>query len=194
MTRTPMLAIGLTAAFAIVASAAQAQTPNTSGQMNRQPTTSAPAQNKTTNKADEKFLTDAIQGDLAEVQMGQLAQQKGGTDGVKEFGATLVKDHGNHADKIRQLGESMGLNLPSEPNATQKSEHAKMSQQSGQEFDRQFAVRMVSEHKRDISKYQMEAKRSGPIADMAKETVPVLQKHLQMAQALNRPAPTTGSR
>jgi putative membrane protein len=195
MIREPMLAIGVAAALALTAGAALAQTPNAGGASNmNRPQTSSPAHGDSVSKPDQKFLTDAIQGDLAEVQMGQLAQQKGSTEGVKELGATLVKDHGEHADKIRQLGESLGVTLPSVPNATQKSDHAKMSIQSGQQFDRQFALRMVNEHMKDISKYQMEAKQRGPIADMAKETLPMLQKHLEMAQALNRSGPITGSR
>jgi putative membrane protein len=184
MARKPMLTVGLAAAFAVIASAAQAQTPNTSRQMNRQQTTGAPAQNKTTSKADEKFLTEAVQGDLAEVQMGQLAQQKGSSDSVKQFGATLEKDHGDHAKKVQQIGQQMGMNLPSEPSTKHKADYAKMSKRSGAEFDRMFAQHMVADHKTDISKYQAQAKKTGLVADLAKETVPVLQNHLKIAQSL----------
>jgi hypothetical protein len=39
-------------------------------------------------------------------------------------------------------------------------------------------------HKTDISKYQAQAKKTGPVADMAKETMPVLQNHFKIAQSL----------
>ena len=58
MMKHPILAAGLAALLGIMANAAQAQ--------NNKPT-----------KADEKFMTQAIQGDMAEVQMGKLAEQKG---------------------------------------------------------------------------------------------------------------------
>ncbi|AXK83841.1 DUF4142 domain-containing protein [Pseudolabrys taiwanensis] len=144
-------------------------------------------------KADERFLTEAMQGDLAEVQMGELAQQKGGNDRVKEFGQTLAKDHGDHSQKLQQLGQQMGMSLPSEPSARQKADHDRLSRLSGAQFDRAFAKHMVEDHRKDISKYQAEAKKSGPIGDMAKQTVPTLQHHLQMAEDLSKPAPTTGS-
>lgn len=52
------------------------------------------------NKADQTFLKAAIQGNLAEVQMGQLAQQKGQSDAVKSYGEILMTDHSGN------LGES----------------------------------------------------------------------------------------
>lgn len=43
--------------------------------------------------ASQKFLKEAIEGNLAEVQMGQLAQKQGTSDGVRSFGQMLEKDH-----------------------------------------------------------------------------------------------------
>src|SRR5438132_6787575 len=37
-------------------------------------------------KASQKFLKEAMEGNLAEVQMGQLAQKNGGSDRVRSFG------------------------------------------------------------------------------------------------------------
>jgi putative membrane protein len=60
-----------------------------------------------------------------------------------------------------------------------------MSKLSGNAFDRQFVQHMVADHKKDISDYQKEAKRSdGQVSDYAKTTLPTLQKHLETAQSL----------
>jgi putative membrane protein len=185
-----MLVVGLAAAFALAAPTAYAQmSPQGGAQTQAKPNAGAKM-----NKADERFLTEAIQGDLAEVKMGELAQQKGGTDRVKEFGQTLAKDHGDHAKTLQQLGQQVGIaTLPSEPSAKQKAEHDRLGKLSGAQFDREFAKLVVDDHRKDIAKYQAEAKKSGPIGTMAKQTIPTLQQHLQMAQELTRPAPTTGS-
>ena len=45
---------------------------------------------------------------------------------------------------------------------------------------------MVSDHKKDIGKYEKEAKSKSPLADFAKETLPTLQRHLQTAEALEK--------
>ena len=51
----------------------------------------------------QKFLTNAMEGDYAEIDVGKLAQQNGSSQAVKDFGAKLVHDHGAHLDKAKQL-------------------------------------------------------------------------------------------
>ena len=41
----------------------------------------------------KSFITEAIQGNYAEVAMGQLAQKNGQNAELKSFGKTLVEDH-----------------------------------------------------------------------------------------------------
>ena len=49
--------------------------------------TSALAQTQSTkSKADEMFIKEAMEGDLAEVNMGKLAQGKAQSEKVKNFG------------------------------------------------------------------------------------------------------------
>lgn len=125
--------------------------------------------------------------------MGELAQQKGESDSVKTFGETLVTDHGDHLKKLQAMARQMNVAVPAAPTAQQKVEHDRLSKLSGARFDREFARHMVTDHKKDIAKYQAEARKTGPLADLARETMPVLQKHLKMAQDLEKPAATTGS-
>ena len=44
-------------------------------------------------KASQKFLTEAIEGNFAEVQMGELAQKNGQSAEVKSYGQMLATDH-----------------------------------------------------------------------------------------------------
>jgi putative membrane protein len=74
---------------------------------------------------------------------------------------------------------------PSEPNAKQKKMYDHLSSMSGQQFDRQFAQEMVTDHKEDIGKFEKQAKSKGPLADFAQQTIPTLQKHLQTAESLS---------
>jgi putative membrane protein len=152
-------------------------------------TTAARAANDQTtqaSKADQTFLTDAIEGDLAEVRMGQLAQQKGQSNEARQFGKMLEQDHSQHLQKAKTTAQQMGLSIPVEPNAKQKTMYEQLSKTSGAQFDKEFALHMVDDHKQDIGKYQEEAKSKGPLAAFAQETLPTLQKHLQTAESLTR--------
>jgi len=136
--------------------------------------------------ADQKFIAEAIQGNLAEVKLGELAQQKGQSDGVKTFGQHLATDHGAANQKAMNLASQIGVTPPLEPNAKQKAIYDKLAKLSGPAFDRQFAQAMVKDHKEDIAKFQKEAKKTTPAGGFAKEVLPDLQKHLQEAEKLTR--------
>jgi putative membrane protein len=83
------------------------------------------------------------------------------------------------------VANQIGVTPPTEPNKVQKAMHDKLSKLSGNAFDKQFATEMVSDHKKDIQKYQQAAKKKNdPVADYANQTLPTLQKHLQTAQSL----------
>ena len=136
-------------------------------------------------KRDQTFIKDAIEGNLAEVQMGKLAQDKGQSDSVKSFGQMLATHHSDANQKATAAANQIGVTPPTEPNAKQKALYDKMSKLSGPAFDRAFAKEMVLDHKQDIQKYQQAAKKQNdPVGDYANQTLPTLQKHLQQAQSM----------
>jgi putative membrane protein len=63
---------------------------------------------------------------LAEVQEGHLPQLKGATQGVKQFGATLVQDHTAANAELEQIAKQQGIGLPSKPSQNQQSEMQKL--------------------------------------------------------------------
>ena len=144
-------------------------------------------------KASQKFLKEAIEGNLAEVQVGELAQKNGGSDRVRSFGQMLQKDHLDANQKAKSAANQLGMSPPSEPNSKQKAMYDRMSKLSGANFDREFAKNMVEDHKKAIKEYEKEAKKNDAGGAYAKEALPTLHKHLETAQSLSGAA-TTGKR
>ena len=137
------------------------------------------------NKADQNFVKQAIQGNLAEVELGKLAQEKSMNDGVRSFGDMLVKDHSAGNEKATAVASAIGVTPPSEPSKKQKAMYDRLSKLLGSAFDRQFARMMVEDHQKDIKEFEKEAKSSNQqIAEFAKDTLPTLQKHLDSAKSL----------
>jgi putative membrane protein len=133
------------------------------------------------------FIKESIEGNLAEVKVGRLAQEKGVDQGVKEFGATLAKDHASANDKARQTARALGVPPPSEPGLKQKALYQELAALSASQFDPHFIQSMIKDHKEDIAKYEQEANSgSGPAADYAKTILPDLRKHLEMAERLQK--------
>jgi putative membrane protein len=136
--------------------------------------------------AGKTFITKAIQGNLAEVQMGQLAKEKSQNSDVKAFGQQLMTDHNDANAKATGVAKDLGVTPPEEPSKKQKADYDKLSKLSGDAFDKQFAKHMVMDHKKDISEYQADSKKKDPTASYASDTLPTLQKHLEMAQSLTK--------
>ena len=135
-------------------------------------------------KTDPTFLTDAIQINLAEISVGDLAQKNGGSDGVKAFGKMLVEDHTASNTKATSLAQANGITLPTEPNTAEKKMHDELAKLSGTEFDREFAKAMVKGHEDAIVKFEAASKGDDEVAKFAQETLPTLQEHLKTAQSL----------
>jgi hypothetical protein len=60
-------------------------------------------------KPDKTFLADAIQINLAEISVGDLAQKNGGSDDVKSFGKMLVDDHTASNSKATSIAQANGI-------------------------------------------------------------------------------------
>jgi len=134
-----------------------------------------------------QFLTAAIHGNAAEVKMGDLALQRGNSKEVRDFGKTLVKDHSVGLEKSSSLAQKLGMVASPELTAEATKDYEAMARLSGAEFDRQFAAHMVKDHKKDLAAYRDQAQdgNNPQVAAYAQETLPTLQKHLEIAQTID---------
>jgi putative membrane protein len=130
-------------------------------------------------------LKKAIEGNLAEVQMGDLAQKNGQSADVKAFGKMLSDDHSAANQKAMDAASKMGLSPPNEPNGKQKADYDKMSKMTGAAFDRTFARHMVEDHKKDLAEYKKESKQKDAAGEYASGEIDTLQKHLDTAKGLS---------
>jgi predicted outer membrane protein len=135
-------------------------------------------------KPSEAFLKKAIEGNFAEVSMGDLAQKNGQSDGVKSYGKMLSTDHAAANQKAIDAAKSMGMTTPTGLNTKQKADYDKMAKISGADFDKKFASFMVEDHKKDLADYKKESKLKDAAGEYASGLVDTLQKHLDTAKAL----------
>ncbi len=121
------------------------------------PVTTMPA---TVSKDDAKFVVDAVQGGIMEVQLGQLAQQKARSASVKSFGSMMERDHTSSGNHLKALAEEKSITLAGamSPDMQKKIEKLKHDDKN---FDKDYIELMVDDHKEDIKEFDNESKK-GP--------------------------------
>lgn len=70
--------------------------------------------------SERTFIRKAAEGGVAEVQLGQLAQQKASSPLVKDFAQRMVTDHTKANDQLKQLATEEGVNIPDKLNAKKR--------------------------------------------------------------------------
>ena len=136
---------------------------------------------------DNKFAVAAANGGLMEVQLGKLAQTKGASPKVIEFGKMMVEDHSKANKELMAIAGTKTITLPAVlDNKTQK-DYDDMAKLNKGDFDKAYTDYMVKDHKEDIEEFQKEADKGkdAVLKAFAAKTVPVLKHHLEMAQQAN---------
>lgn len=140
-----------------------------------------------TSSADQAFAMKAAQGGMAEVKLGQLAEQRGSNPMVKEFGRRMVQDHSKANQQLMSVASSENIAIPKELDKSDQATYDRLSKLSGDEFDRAYARDMVKDHTKDVSDFQREANdgQNGAIKNFATQTLPTLQSHLNEARKMD---------
>ncbi|MFN6569310.1 DUF4142 domain-containing protein [Dendronalium sp. ChiSLP03b] len=200
---TGLVAIALSLATGCTPTAQQDQ--NTSETPSAQPvqTTESPSQTvsptasgqNTLSSSDRQFMNEAAQGGLAEVQLGQLASQRGASNAVKQFAQRMVQDHTQVNNQLKQLATQKGVTLPTSIDSTHQQVQQRLSKLSGTNFDREYMNEMLKDHEKDVSAFQTEAQQGQDpdVKALAAQALPTLQEHLQQARSIVNPGSSTST-
>jgi putative membrane protein len=139
-------------------------------------------------KSDARFAVDAADGGMAEVALGQLAEQKAVGQPVKDFGTMMVKDHSKANDQLKELAQKKGISLPKSLSDENQKLKNDLSAKSGESFDKAYVKAMIKDHKDDIKKFD-EATRNVKDTDLRYffvNTLPVLKMHLATIEKIDK--------
>jgi predicted outer membrane protein len=136
---------------------------------------------------DKKFLKAAHQSNLAEIITGELAQEKGKSEGVRELGRLFVEHHTKLDADLREVAEELGVQLPDRPNREQRAFAAKLEKLSGSEFDKTWISGQIEQHLKAKANGEKEiAKGSNEkVIELAKAAAPIIKHHLHELYALS---------
>jgi len=137
-------------------------------------------------RADRNFIEKMAQHNLAEIELGKVAEKNASSDEVKRFGREMVEDHTKANEELKKIADSKGVTLPTEPDRSHRRALDKMQKKTGADFDRDFVSDMVKDHKSDLKDFQKEARnaKDPDVKSFAEKNEATIQKHLDMAQQM----------
>jgi putative membrane protein len=136
---------------------------------------------------DKAFFMKASQGGMTEVEAGKLAQEKGASQDVKDFGAMMVKDHtANNAD-LMALAKTKDVTVSDKLDSMHQGMIDKLSAMSGAGFDKAYIGDMVKGHTKMLKLMKSEeSSNDADLKDFATKTSDTVQMHLSKAEDIQK--------
>ena len=154
---------------------------------------SATASSGSTSLTDPNIVYILDQANAADSARGRLAETKGTSTDVKNFGKLMVGEH--HA--LRQQGQQLAKKLnvtPQAPAGDQSEAQAKTeldslnSMAKGKAWDKAYIDYEVNYHQQVLqtATKALDAAKNQELKDLIKKAAPVLQKHLDRAKQIQQ--------
>jgi len=136
----------------------------------------------------EDFIKEAATSDLLEIEAAKIAEQKGNAD-EKTFAEQMITDHTKTSNELKGIvpADLKGA-LPTGLDDSSQKKLDKLRDTKPEDFAGQYDPMQVSAHKDAVSLFERYAKGGDneKLKDWAGKTLPALQHHLEMAQALDK--------
>ncbi|WP_213775207.1 DUF4142 domain-containing protein [Bradyrhizobium sp. dw_78] len=135
------------------------------------------------------FVKEAATSDMLEIAAAKIVQDKGNAE-ERKFAAQMITDHTKTSTDIKGMVSSgeVKADIPAKLDDSSKKKLGKLRDTKPDDFAAEYDPMQVSAHKDAVSLFERYSK-SGDnpkLKDWAGKTLPTLQHHLEMAQAMNK--------
>jgi putative membrane protein len=141
------LAVGTASAFG---QNPQGQSAPSQAQQPTDATQSAPSGNR-------EFINDLTIAGMTEVQLGKLAMERASNPDVKAFGETMVKDHTEAGNELKQVASKLNVEVPTQLDQKHQDLAHRLNGLKGAEFDTAYMDAMVKGHQEVVAKLKARA-------------------------------------
>ncbi|HEX2113072.1 MAG TPA: DUF4142 domain-containing protein [Alphaproteobacteria bacterium] len=145
--------------------------------------------------AEQAFMIEAAQHGMAEVELGRLAESRGSSAQVRDFGRMMVQQHTQANQELMAIAQRMGVTPPTSLTPAAQAVQMRLQQAQGQEFDRQYLEHQASDHLTQRAMFQFAANnaRNPDLRNFAQRTLPVVERHIEQLRTIAPTAMRTGS-
>jgi putative membrane protein len=135
-------------------------------------------------QADAAFVREAVEDNLLEVRLGDLAQRKATNPTVKQLAQHLATDHQKLHDQWTDVATKHGLKVAAGLGPRHEAKLDRVQKAASKAFDREYVATVIGHHMDvvDYLKNEGESARSEPVRKLVGYELPILQDHLLSAK------------
>jgi putative membrane protein len=178
-------AVGASTTVAVLPQAPQAPQPTATSQNGKvapQPVKGGSADVK----ADKKFIQEVGAGNMMEIRLGQIAQQKATGSEARRLAERMVADFTRWQDRWTGMASRNGMPFKPGMGDLHREKVERLQKASRGQFDRVYVRTVIENLESMLPYFQKEgrAARSAPVRNLVEEELPALQQDLAMAKRI----------
>jgi predicted outer membrane protein len=133
----------------------------------------------------EEFVETASAKGIAEIETARMALEEG-TSNVHEFANRMIQDHTKANSELKYIARQADLEVADDPMLMDRAKAMMLSVREGQSFDEAYIENQINAHEETIKLFERASHSdNAEIRAYAREKLPKLREHLQMAKELH---------
>ncbi len=139
---------------------------------------------------DKKFVANAGEGSLAEIEMAKLALTNSTNTDVRKFAEMMIHDHTMLIAQMKPFAAKMAVPAPTKDGlpTDAKDEYQRLSGKKGEEFDKDYINTAILDHQKDLADFKKEFDNAGnpALKSAVGKGEKVVEKHYDMIEGIAR--------
>lgn len=137
---------------------------------------------------EAQFVADAIQSNLAEKKLAELASTKSSNKEIQAIAQEMVSDHTSSNSKLQDLATRKGISFPVEEGEEAKEKVNALANEKQPDFDKKWCDALVDKHEKIIRDFESMKEKSGDpeLKEIINATLPELRAHLERLTTLEK--------
>jgi putative membrane protein len=137
---------------------------------------------------DSKFIHETVAGELMEVRLGQIGEQRATNTDVKQFAQRMVTDHQKLQDQWVDMASKHGMPIKPGLGPSHQAKVSYVQRAAAKEFDREFMTMMIGVHEDRVPYFENEitSVHSEPVRKLVTYELPILREHLLDAKRVGK--------
>jgi putative membrane protein len=143
-------------------------------------------ENANLNPIDREFLEQAVQSNLTEIELGNLAKARATNPTVKAYADMMVMEHTTAHTDLKNRAAAKKLTIKDVLNDENKTKRDNLNKLSAADFDRAYMRSQVADHQVTAGKFatQIDQGTDAELKLYAQQYKPNIDKHLSEAQGI----------